>query len=162
MEHNILYTPWRMKYILSNKETGCIFCFDAIDDEKHLVVYRSKHCFVIINLYPYNNGHLMVVPNRHISRLNDLDTREIHDIFTTTQLTEKVLQTAYSPEGFNIGMNLGKVAGAGVADHLHVHIVPRWGGDTNFMTTCSSSRIIPEDPEDTYKKLKDLFANVCQ
>ena len=159
MDNEVLYTPWRMKYILSAKENGCIFCFDKGEDEKHLVVHRTEYCFVILNIYPYNNGHIMVVPNRHVSRINDLNTEEINDVFSMVKMAEDILQKAYNPEGFNIGMNIGKVAGAGVESHLHVHIVPRWSGDTNFMTVCSGVRVIPEDLQETYKKLKVLFDN---
>ena len=157
MEEKILYTPWRIEYILSNKEKSCIFCFDEIDDDKHFVVYRSKHCYVILNMFPYNNGHIMIIPNKHISKLSELDSLEILDLFDTVKLSENILQKAYKPEGFNIGINIGKVAGAGIADHLHVHLVPRWGGDTNFMSSCGGFRLIPENLHDTFNKLKSIF-----
>lgn len=151
-----------MKYILSEKEKSCIFCIDnknIENDKKHLVVYRSLHCFVILNLYPYNNGHIMVVPNRHIANLNDLASEELSNLFDTVQLCEKILKKTYNPEGINVGLNLGKAAGAGIDEHLHVHLVPRWFGDNNFMTSISGTRVIPDSFEDTYLKLKEQFDN---
>ncbi|MCD4795729.1 MAG: HIT domain-containing protein [Candidatus Cloacimonetes bacterium] len=158
---DILYSPWRIKYILSKKEKECIFCLkpSAEHDEKHLILYRSKNSFVIMNAFPYNNGHLMVVPNKHASELNDLSTDEICNLFETVRLCEKVLKKVYSPDGLNIGLNLGKSAGAGIDDHLHVHIVPRWSGDVNFMTTTAGTRVIPESFEKAYKQLKEQFDN---
>ena len=133
---DILYSPWRLQYILSEKEDGCIFCTKPSkkEDKKHLILYRSVHSFVIMNMFPYNNGHLLVVPIQHVSRLNDLDPEEISDLFQTVQLCEKILEKTYSPDGMNIGLNLGRAAGAGIEEHLHVHIVPRWRDDHNFMT----------------------------
>jgi len=154
---NILYSPWRMKYIISEKEKRCIFCLDELNDEEHLVVHRSTHCFVILNLYPYNNGHVMVVPNRHVAVLSDCSQDEIHDLFMTVQLSEKVLMGVYQADGINIGMNIGKAAGAGIDEHLHVHLVPRWFGDNNFMTCVSGTRVIPEEFSDSFKRLKEQF-----
>lgn len=158
---DILYSPWRIKYILSKKEKECIFCLrpSVEHDEKHLILYRSKSSFVIMNTFPYNNGHLMVVPNKHASELNDLSTDELCDLFKIVRLCEKVLKKVYSPDGLNIGLNLGKSAGAGIDDHLHVHIVPRWTGDVNFMTTTAGTRVIPESFEKAYKQLKEQFDN---
>jgi len=158
---DILYSPWRLQYILSNKDNECIFCLKPADnnDKKHLILYRSKSSFVIMNLFPYNNGHLMVVPYKHVPSLNGLDQTEIADLFTTVQLTEKVLTKVYSPDGINIGMNLGKAAGAGIDEHLHVHIVPRWSGDVNFMSALSGTRVIPESFDSAYLKLKEQFDN---
>jgi ATP adenylyltransferase len=154
----ILYSPWRMRYILSEKETRCIFCFaDDSADREHLVLHRSASSFVIMNMYPYNNGHLMVVPVRHVPRLNDLTPEECDDLFRTVRLTEKVLTECYHPGGMNIGMNLGRAAGAGVEEHLHVHLTPRWDGDCNFMTAIGGVRVIPEDFETAYPRLKELF-----
>jgi len=158
---NILYAPWRMKYILSEKEKTCIFCFDPVNDKEHLVVHRSRHCFVILNLYPYNSGHLMVVPNRHTADFQILSSEELHDLIETTQLTEKVLKEVYHFEGLNIGMNLGNVAGAGVEEHLHIHLVPRWLGDTNFMTAVAGYRVIPEDFDTSFTKLREQFDIQC-
>ena len=159
--NDILYSPWRLQYILSNKDKECIFCVKPSEnsDEKHLILHRSEYCFVIMNIFPYNNGHLMVVPNRHVPNLNELDKKEIDDQFETVQLCEKVITKVYNPDGINIGMNLGKAAGAGIDEHLHVHIVPRWNGDVNFMTAISGTRVIPESFEQAYSKLKEQFDN---
>lgn len=154
-----LYSPWRLQYVLSAKEDGCIFCLkpQADEDKKHLILYRSKTSFVIMNTYPYNNGHLLIVPNKHISRLNDLSEAEITDLFGTVQLCEKIVEKVYSPDGMNIGLNLGKAGGAGIEAHLHVHIVPRWNGDVNFMTSLGETRVIPESFDRAYQNLKRQF-----
>jgi len=157
---DILYSPWRLKYILSNKDKKCILCLNPSEkDDDHLILFRSKYSFVMMNLYPYNNGHLMVVPNNHIPFLNKLSKEELNDLFETVQLCEKVLQKKYNPDGFNIGLNLGKSAGAGIDEHLHVHIVPRWAGDVNFMTSIGGTRVIPENFETAFKQLKEQFDN---
>lgn len=158
---DILYSPWRLKYILSKKENECIFCVkpELNDDKNHLILCRSDFSFVIMNLYPYNNGHLMVVPKKHVSNLHQLSTEEISDLFYLLSYTEKIMQKVYHPEGFNIGINIGKAAGAGIDEHLHVHIVPRWNGDCNFMHAINGTRVIPEAFEDAYTKLKEEFDN---
>jgi ATP adenylyltransferase len=152
-----LYSPWRFDYIDAKKQDGCIFCIKGEDDEKRLVLHRTEYSFVIMNPYPYNNGHLMVVPKRHLSNLNDLSSDEMIDLFDTVRNCEAILKERYHPDGLNIGLNLGKAAGAGVADHLHVHLVPRWSGDSNFMSTIAEIRVIPEDFNQAYKTLKQLF-----
>lgn len=156
---NILYSPWRMKYIETEKSTGCIFCLpeSTESDKDRLVLHRGKSCFVIMNMYPYNNGHLMVVPFKHINSLADLTDKESAEFFALVQKTVKVLQIAYNPDGINLGMNLGSAAGAGIADHIHMHIVPRWNGDVNFMTSAGGTRVIPEDFPEAYKRLKEQF-----
>ncbi len=158
-EQKYLYSPWRLDYILSEKEKGCIFCLKpkVNEDDKHFIVYRSKHCFVILNIYPYNNGHIMVVPNRHASHLFDLHDEERNDLFKIVQESERILTEHYNPQGINIGMNLGKAAGAGIDEHIHVHLVPRWDGDNNFMSTIGGYRVIPESFERTYTQLKEQF-----
>jgi ATP adenylyltransferase len=130
---------------------------NADDDAKSYVLYRGESVFVALNLYPYNNGHLMVVPNRHVPSLEDLDEATLAELLTVTQRCLVVLRAAYEPHGFNIGINIGSAAGAGVADHLHQHIVPRWAGDTNFMTTLGETRVIPEWVDDTYAELRALW-----
>ncbi len=157
--NNVLYSPWRLQYILSEKEKKCVFCIDDNDD-KHYIVYRSKSCFVILNLFPYNNGHIMVIPNRHLSELSQLSAEELHDLFETVQKSEKVLKEVYQCEGINVGINLGKAAGAGVDEHLHVHLVPRWSGDCNFMTAVGGTRVIPESMKRTYQRIKEQFDNL--
>lgn len=164
MDNKYLYSPWRMNYILEKKEEGCIFCIkpESDDDAKNGIVYRSERCFVIQNLYPYNNAHIMVVPYKHVSSLNELDSDDINDIFMTVRKAEQVLKNIYHCEGLNFGINEGKAAGAGIAEHLHVHVVPRWVGDVNFMTVVGGMRVVPESFESVYKKLKAEFTKVSE
>jgi ATP adenylyltransferase len=159
--NDILYSPWRLKYILSEKENKCIFCDrpSKAEDEKHLILYRSQFCFVIMNMYPYNNGHLMVVPYQHTSSLTELSKDEIDNVFETVQLCESVLRRNYNPDGINIGMNIGKEAGAGIDEHIHVHILPRWSGDVNFFSVIGGTRVVPEAFETAYIQLKEQFDN---
>ena len=155
-----LYSPWRIDYILQENEDGCIFCKKPSenDDKNLLILKRGEYTYIIMNLYPYNNAHLIVVPYSHKSNLSELKDTEMLEMFKMVQLSEQVLTKVYHPDGFNIGLNLGKVAGAGIADHLHIHIVPRWLGDTNFISTIGQTRVIPERIEDTYNKLKYEFS----
>ena len=157
-----LWTPWRMPYLMRDKSAengGCIFCDMAKSKEQDVerILKRGKHCFVTLNLYPYNNGHLMVIPNRHTSRLDDLDSQTLTELMTLTQQAIRALEKAYKPQGFNIGINQGEAAGAGIAAHLHQHIVPRWAGDTNFMTIIGETRTIPEWIDDTYQHLSVIW-----
>jgi len=152
-----LYSPWRYPYLIEQEKKGCIFCIEPGKDMERLVLYRSKHSFVIMNLYPYNNGHVMVVPNRHLCSLNDLSKDESADLFSTLCLSELIIKQKYNTDGLNIGINLGKAAGAGIDDHLHIHVVPRWFGDSNYMTTTAEVRVIPEDFQQAYINLKKLF-----
>ena len=156
-----LWTPWRLEYVTeaSTPVTGCIFC-DALEKDDPLVVLRTARSFVILNKYPYNNGHLMVVPNRHLGRLADLDAEEVLDLGTLAQQAEQVLTGIYSPHGFNMGINLGRPAGAGVLDHLHLHVVPRWNGDTNFMAVVAETRVLPEELPATASRLRAAFARI--
>ncbi len=138
-------------------KTGCIFCqVDAA-----LVVFEGTACYVVLNLYPYNNGHLMVVPRRHVGALGALQPEELGEIAILTQRCEAALTEAYQPHGFNIGINLGKSAGAGVLDHLHVHVVPRWSGDTNFMTVVGTMRVLPEELSASAERLRPIFAKLA-
>ncbi|MCF7919486.1 MAG: HIT domain-containing protein [Candidatus Cloacimonetes bacterium] len=157
--NDILYSPWRLQYIIGEKEKRCIFCLpeDTAQDSRHLVIHRTRHSFVIMNMYPYNNGHLLVVPLRHVSKLDELSAEESRDLFELVQRTVKVLETAYQPDGMNLGMNLGKAGGAGIEQHLHMHIVPRWEGDLNFMTAIAGTRVIPEKFEQAFKRLQEQF-----
>jgi ATP adenylyltransferase len=138
---------------------GCVFCRAATGDDP-LVVKRGETTFVILNLFPYNSGHVMVVPKRHIASLADATPDELAEIITSVRDAERVLTTAYAPHGINVGLNLGRAAGAGVADHLHVHLVPRWNGDTNFMTIVADARVLPETLEQSAARLKPLFAGL--
>ena len=163
MMNDILYSPWRLQYILANKEKGCIFCLkpNENDDEKHLILHRSKLGFVIMNIFPYNNGHLMVVPFRHTNDMNALTDEEKLELMDLLIVSQRALSEIMAPHGFNIGMNLGQVAGAGVKDHLHFHIVPRWNGDTNFMPVLGETKVISEGLEQTYRKLKPIFEKLA-
>ena len=156
-----LWTPWRLAYVTeaSRPSAGpCIFC-DALvrESAEPLIVHRGRACFVILNKYPYNNGHLMVVPNRHVARLADATPEELTELIGLTQVAERALTEAYQPHGFNMGLNLGKPAGAGVLDHLHMHVVPRWNGDTNFMAVVGETRVLPEELTATVRRLQPLF-----
>ena len=162
-----LWAPWRMAYIepsgagtSGEKPAGCIFCaFPAQnDDVARLIVHRGRTCFVILNAYPYNNGHLMVVPYRHLQRLPDLSPEENAEMLQLAALMTETLADVSHPDGYNIGMNLGAVAGAGIADHLHLHVVPRWGGDTNFMPVIGEVKVMPEALADVYAKLIEALA----
>lgn len=151
-----------MRYIKGHAEMpggGCIFCekIKAGDDTAAHVLARGQHCFVTLNLYPYNNGHLMLVPYQHTGDLLELEQPVLDELMALTRQAVAILRAAYNPEGFNIGINQGAAAGAGIAEHLHQHIVPRWGGDTNFMTTVGETRVIPEWIDDTYRDLKRIW-----
>lgn len=157
-----LWAPWRLSYLrsdASDREKGCLLCdmLHAGEDSKKHVLYRGEHVFVALNLYPYSNGHLMVVPNRHVATLEDLDEATLTELMALTQQCLALLRTAYKPEGFNVGFNIGSAAGAGIADHLHQHVVPRWVGDTNFMSTVAETRVIPEWIDQTYAELRLLW-----
>ena len=144
MEH--LWAPWRVRYILGAKEPGCFLCRNpqVADDAKNYILIRERTCFAVLNAYPYNSGHVMVVPYKHTAELDDLAETELADLMTLTRRCKQVLTRALKPDGFNIGMNLGRAAGAGVEDHMHLHIVPRWNGDTNFMTIADDIRVVPQ------------------
>ncbi|MBN1613537.1 MAG: HIT domain-containing protein [Deltaproteobacteria bacterium] len=148
--------PWRMTYIRSEKTDTCVFC-DGTAARENLVLYKGKRAFVMLNLYPYISGHLMIIPRRHISRMEDLSREEKIEIFDLLDLSVRVLKEAMKPDGFNIGINMGIAAGAGIDDHLHVHVVPRWIGDTNFMSVVGEVRVIPEDIMKTGEQLKPYF-----
>jgi ATP adenylyltransferase len=151
-----LWAPWRMEYILSEKEKECIFCL-ALSDEGNLALYKGSLSMVMMNKYPYINGHLLVAPKRHIAGLDDLTVEEMADLLRTVKNAIEILKKVMKPDGFNVGLNLGVVAGAGVEQHLHFHIVPRWHGDTNAMTVFAEVRVIPEHLEATYRNLKPHF-----
>ncbi len=154
-----LWAPWRLEYIVGTKTDGCIFCdFPKQDnDAENKILYRSSHAFVIMNAFPYSNGHLMVAPYRHLGDITDLTAEENLDIMSLAQQCRKALGETCGPDGFNVGMNLGAAGGAGIADHIHMHVVPRWVGDTNFMPVFADVKVIPEALETTYKKLKERF-----
>ncbi len=157
MEH--LWAPWRMEYIRMEKPEGCILCDKPKQDcdALNLILYRGEKNFVMMNSYPYNPGHLMVAPYRHIANLEELTDEECQEHFDVISRSIRVLRQVFKPAGFNLGMNLGKVAGAGIADHIHTHIVPRWQGDTNFMPVIFDVRVLPEALAETYRKLEGKF-----
>ena len=159
-----LWAPWRLEYIRGEKPAGCIFCDAAAgaDEAESLVVARSPRAFVILNLFPYNSGHVMIVPSRHLARLADLDDAELLDLTRLVDRTLRVLEHVLRPEGYNVGLNLGRAAGAGVEDHLHVHVVPRWNGDTNFMTVACNARVLPEDLQQTALRLRPIFERLAK
>ena len=160
-----LWAPWRMEYISqeeSETSRSCIFCSRITQnrDKKNLIVFRGELAFIIMNRFPYNNGHLMVVPYRHTGDLLQLKKDEKAELFQLLQRSMKALEAVMKPQGYNIGMNLGRVAGAGVEDHLHFHVVPRWNGDTNFMPILSDTKVISEALEKSYQKLQAAFTQL--
>jgi ATP adenylyltransferase len=159
-----LWSPWRLEYIAGSKpKTGCIFCEATRETESSsLIVFKGDTCYVILNLYPYNNGHVMVVPYRHLATFGDLSIEELTEVGVLIQRAEAALFEAYQPHGFNIGVNLGKPAGAGVLDHLHVHIVPRWNGDTNFMSVVGEMRVLPENIGASAERLRPIFERLSR
>src|SRR5688572_22969925 len=159
-----LWTPWRLAYVSGGGESAaCVFCAAPEDeDAAPLVLFRGDTCFVILNLFPYNNGHLMIVPRRHVASLADASAEERGELMELTRIAEIALTEAFGPHGMNMGINLGKAAGAGVPGHLHVHVVPRWNGDTNFMTVVGQTRVLPEELPATGDKLRPLFQRLAQ
>lgn len=154
-----IWAPWRIKYIQMEKPQGCILCDKPKenDDALNYILYRGKKNFIIMNCYPYNGGHLMVAPYRHIASLEELTDEELHEHFETVRRSITVLKKVFKPDGFNTGMNIGRVAGAGIGGHIHTHIVPRWQGDTNFMPILGDTKVINEALTETYEKLKGKF-----
>jgi ATP adenylyltransferase len=155
-----LWSPWRYRYVSrADVSTGCVFCdkLAANDDRVHYVLYRGDYCFVILNLYPYTTGHMMVVPYAHVSRPEDAPAEALEEMMRLAGAASRHLRTVYSPRGLNIGMNVGECAGAGIAEHIHMHVLPRWPGDVNFMTAIAETRVMPESLETTYEKLHQAF-----
>ena len=160
---DLLWSPWRYDYITGSggtKTSGCVFCDilnHSASDEEKFILKRAEFNFVILNIYPYASGHLLIVPYAHLAELNKADKKTTDEMMEIVKATQTALTEVYQPDGFNIGMNLGKQAGAGVAEHLHMHVLPRWSGDVNFMTSVGQTRTLPEDLTTTYKKLRDKF-----
>jgi ATP adenylyltransferase len=154
MEH--LWAPWRIRYILGPKEAGCFLCRkpQEADDANNYILIRDRTCFALLNTYPYNAGHLMVAPYKHTGDLDDLTEQELADLMALTRRCKQLLTRAIKPHGFNIGVNLGRVAGAGVEDHMHIHIVPRWEGDTNYMPVLADTHVVPQALDELYQTLK--------
>ena len=155
MEH--LWSPWRMEYILREKKLGCVFCegLEKSDGAGNLILYRAQFCYAILNRYPYTSGHLMIVPYVHKASLDELSPEIRAEMIELSVQAMRVLRAVYQPQGFNLGMNIGEVAGAGILDHVHLHVVPRWSGDTNFMSAIANARLLPELLEDSHQKVKE-------
>jgi ATP adenylyltransferase len=160
MEH--LWSPWRFRYVTKADPSagGCVFCDKLISgsDEDNLIVFRARRNYVVLNLYPYTSGHLMIVPYQHLPLLEDLDQETAIEMMELTREATRHLREIYKPTGLNLGMNLGESAGAGIAGHIHMHVLPRWVGDTNFMTAVGETRVMPEDLSETWRKLHAAFA----
>jgi len=152
MPEERLWAPWRLEYIKGPKPDECIFCTkpQAGDDRGSYIIQRGEHCFAILNAYPYNNGHLMISPYRHLPSIEELEGDALLELMTMAQSGIAALREAYGPEGFNLGINQGKVAGAGVEHHIHLHVVPRWGADTNFMPVITNARVLPQSLDASY------------
>jgi ATP adenylyltransferase len=159
---DFLFTPWRYAFVTSaHAASSCLFCElpKAGNDEKSLIVHRDKHCFVILNAYPYTSGHVMVVPYQHVDQLQLLSAEAAQEMMELTRRLEGILRDLYHPEGLNLGMNLGKAAGAGIAGHIHMHVLPRWTADANFISVIGETRILPEELATTYKRIRAKFAS---
>lgn len=159
-----LWSPWRFRYVSQPVETGgCVFCeksaADPSHDRENLLLYRGRSNFILLNLFPYTTGHSMVIPYAHVASLEDVESAALAEMMELAQRLQGALRNCYHPEGYNLGMNLGKCAGAGVADHLHLHVLPRWTGDSSFVTTVGETRILPEDLLATYDKLAPYFSS---
>src|SRR5687768_7655507 len=158
-----LWSPWRYRYVSAGeqKANGCIFCVKPAEDEdeSNLIVYRGEHNFVLLNLYPYTCGHLMIAPYRHVATVEEADEQTAIELILMTLRAQRHLRQTYNGPGFNLGMNIGACAGAGVAGHIHMHVVPRWAGDANFMTTVAETRVVPEDLTDSWRRLRAAFAS---
>ncbi|ODS55098.1 MAG: HIT family hydrolase [Acidobacteria bacterium SCN 69-37] len=157
-----LWTPWRLSYVTTAgaPRPACVFCDALARGDEPLVAWVAARAFIILNKFPYNNGHVMIVPKRHVARLADLDADELLEIMALGQAAEQALGAVYAPHGFNLGMNLGRSAGAGIAEHLHMHVVPRWDGDTSFMTVFGETRVLPEELPVTAARIREALAAI--
>lgn len=157
-----LWTPWRLSYVTTagTPAPQCVFCDALAHPDEPLLAWMGERAFIILNKFPYNNGHLLVVPRRHVPRLADLDSDELLEMMTLAQGAERALGTIYAPHGFNLGINLGRSAGAGIADHLHLHVVPRWDGDTSFMTVFGETRVLPEELPVTARRIREALTAI--
>lgn len=162
MSDGYLYSPWRLDYIKGEKPEDCVLCrFRELGlDRENLIVFRGENCYVMLNRYPYNNGHIMLVPYLHVKRVSDLPLEVMNELGRMLQISEQVLYNAYNCDGINIGINLGRAAGAGIDEHLHIHLVPRWNGDCNFMSVVGGKRVIPEAFELSYELLSREYAKL--
>jgi ATP adenylyltransferase len=157
-----LWAPWRMRYVQGErKDEGCIFCLaaESADDDARLVVHRGERCLVMLNAFPYNSGHVMVFPHRHVASIEELDDDELLELMTLTRRALRAVREAYAPHGFNLGVNEGEIAGAGFAGHIHLHVVPRWAADSNFMAVTADTRVLPQSLEDSLALLRERFSD---
>ncbi len=159
-----MWAPWRIGYIVGDRQADCVFCrkIESDDDEGNHVLLRGEQNVILLNTYPYNSGHLMVVPHEHVGILVDLPIETQVELWKLTELAVRALSEALYPEGFNIGMNIGQAAGAGISDHLHMHIVPRWSGDTNYMTAVAETRVVPQSLDDSFQQLKPIIDRLAE
>ena len=159
-----LWAPWRMDYLLgkTDSETGCLFCVNVErhPSEANLIIHKGEHIMVMLNKYPYSNGHLLLVPIMHVSSIDELTESAVIQLALLCQISVKTLRRAYNPDGFNIGVNIGAAAGAGIPNHVHMHVLPRWSGDTNFMTSTAETRVLPEEIAVTYNRLQEIIEQV--
>jgi len=155
MNMNRLWAPWRIKYINIKKDSGCVFCRAAKSPQKNFVIFKTNFSISMLNIYPYNNGHMMISPLRHVARIQKLKDKEILDLIKTLNKTQELLDRVVKPHGYNIGINVSEIAGAGITGHLHIHLVPRWRGDTNFMPVIPGIKVISESLDELYKRLKN-------
>jgi ATP adenylyltransferase len=157
---DFIWSPWRYQYLTAPRVEGCIFCVMSKDsrDREHLIVHRAQHNFVVLNRFPYTSGHLMVVPYIHLSELGGLTDEAAEEMMRLTRASERHLRELYRPQGLNLGMNIGESAGAGIAGHIHMHVLPRWHGDANFMTTVGETRVLPEPLDTTWERLSEAFS----
>jgi len=158
-----MWAPWRMGYVVGEKPCACVFCrkIESNEDEAQFVLYRGEHCAIVLNTFPYNSGHVMVVPFEHVAEMASLSAEASAELWELTRLAVHALKEALGWQGVNIGMNLGEAAGAGVKDHMHMHIVPRWHGDTNYMTACAETRVVPQSLEDSYRQLQPVVQRLA-
>jgi len=156
---DIIYTPWRFDYVsnVDNRNEGCIFCIKSAetDDRKNLIVYRAEKCLAILNLYPYSSGHLMIAPYQHTGTIEELDADTLGDMMAVAQKCMRAAREAFGPDGFNIGINIARVAGAGITEHVHMHLVPRWAGDANFMPVVADTRVLPLSLDQVWERLTE-------
>jgi ATP adenylyltransferase len=157
-----LWAPWRLEYVTQAKSEGCIFCEKPLagDDRAGHIIYRGSLAFVLLNAFPYNNGHIMIAPYAHLAELEELPPEILHEMIDLAQLSTRALKLTYHPDGVNLGINLGAAAGAGIKDHLHLHLVPRWKGDTNFMPVIGDVRVIPQSLDRSFDALREAFARL--
>ena len=162
--YEILWTPWRMRYIEGHERSrGCVFCeLPGREDREALILYRGRHAYVVLNKYPYNTAHTMIVPYRHVASLLDLGDEELREIAVMTRAVMRAIKEEYRPHAFNVGANIGEPAGAGIAGHFHVHIVPRWCGDTNFTMILARTKVLPESLDRTWERLRPRVEEACR